>query len=470
MMTTQTFDNTASDPFSDAVLSHLFNQKYEASDIDFKETIDTSHGSNFPKIARHFFGMSNYGGGFLLIGFRQKETGGYDPVGLQSSFHIDQAELQGKFNGIASIPLAIGYREMDREVNGAAHRFAVVYVPPAPEVLVPISDGKYVDGRGKVRHAFEKGEILIRRGTSTSRATPHEIAWIQKRAKNTSYRISLLSGQPDLIEEKLVANVFPAAELPQKVYTCTFDLGGQSVPHHDLSSCLVRGNVIHSFEDPSRTPLVKVIRKGSLVSEPLSEWMKDPDRSRLIMQLLESSMVKKGNAIGLSYDDSRKRFFFPLKRGNDKREETWPGITRKDSRQVVVYRYLPSLKEKVGIHQSIRIDFLWLGGQLYLRMEPGFLLTEDGERPLHGPKQGNVLISLESWLSSLNSGYLRSILFWKAVFQAGIDYIELAPQLKFDANPLTTKVAVGIREDTIQTVEAHRPSEIQVESARSEDA
>ena len=70
------------DPFSEVVLSYLFSRSYESSELDFKESLETAKGSEFPRVARHFFGMSNYGGGFLLVGFRPKPTGGFLPVGV----------------------------------------------------------------------------------------------------------------------------------------------------------------------------------------------------------------------------------------------------------------------------------------------------------------------------------------------------------------------------------------------------
>ncbi|MDG6950044.1 MAG: ATP-binding protein [Nitrososphaerota archaeon] len=464
------FDNAASDPLNDTVLSHLFNQKYETPSIDFKETLDTTRGSNFAKIARHFFAMSNYGGGFLLIGFQPKPTGGYNPVGLPSTFHLDQAEVQGKFNGLASIPLEIGYREFDRMVDGTTRRFAVVYVPPAPGVLVPKVDGTFQTERGKVKLAFAKGEVLTRRGTSTIRAEPYEIEWIRNRARDTAYQNSLLSGQPDRLEETIAANAFPALSMPQRIYICNVNLHGRSVPQHGLSSCLVQGSVLYSFEDPMKTPLRDVIRTGSPTSAALSEWRKDPDRDRTVTQLLKSAIVLRGKALGLSYDDARQRFFYPLDPGMDKREESWVGITRRDSRQVASFRHLPTLGRKVGIHQSVRVDFLWLDEKVFLRMEPGFVLTENGRNPLHGSEQGRALISLESWLSSLNGGYLRSVLFWRSVFMAGSDHIQLAPELVFSREPLSVKMSAGIRDDTIRTVESRRRTEPVARASGGDDA
>ena len=440
------------DPFNEALLSHLFTRKYESSDVDFKETLDTSHGGPFPKIAKHFFGMSNFGGGFLLIGFRDKPTGGYEPVGLPTSFHLDQAELQGKFNALSSAPLSIGYREFDREVGSVSGRYGVIYVPPSPDLLVPVVDGAFRDGSGTDRIAFRKGEVFIRRGTATERATSKEIEAIRTRSRLTAYRISLISGQPDLIEETLVSNVFLAATLPARVFSCTVDFRGR-IPEHGLASCLFRGGTLHTFEDPSRSGVARFIRRGSQYSDPFATWRQDPDRARLLMQLMQSAVVRTGAKLGLLYDVDRSRFYYPLEGQSERREETWPGIKRATQRQVAVRKYLPSLKREVGIHSSARVDFQWLGDQLSLRIEPCFLLTDDGRRPLRGPKQGNVLISLEAWLSSHNGGYLRNVLFWRSKFLGASQQIELAPGLAFDARPLSVQVPVGIREDTMSALE-----------------
>lgn len=443
------------DPFNEVVLSYLFSRNYESSELDFKESLETAKGSEFPKVARHFFGMSNYGGGFLMIGFRPKPTGGFLPIGVADDYHIDQAELQGKFNALASIPLAIGYRELLREADGVARRFAVIYVPPAPDVIVPVADGRYRNAKGKEKSAFLRGEVLIRRGTSTLKATPAEVAWVRQRAKDTAYRISLLSGEPDFIGETLSSNIFPAVRLPKMVFWCLVSLKGRPVPDHGLHSCLVDGRMVYSFEDPSQTMLRPFLEHSSLATDPVSRWREDPDQSRLLMQLFDSAIVRKGARLGLEFDWKRRRFFYPLAPGQSKREEVWAGITKRASRQVAVRRYLGSLKREVVIHSSVRADFLWIGDTLYLRLEPGFLLSDDGRHPLRGQRSGSVLTSLESWLSSHNAGYLRNVLFWSSRFQDAEGTIGLGPEFEFANKPIETRIRVGIREDTLRSIESH---------------
>lgn len=448
--------HTESDPLNETVLSYLFSVKYESPDVDFKETIETARGSSFAKVARHFFGMSNYGGGFLLVGFRPKPTGGFLPVGLPPDFHIDQAELQGKFNSMSSVPLAIGYREVEREVEREVRRFAVVYIPPGSEVVVPSKDGQYSTAKGKEKVAFSRGDVLIRRGTSTIRATPAEIQWIRRRASDTAYQISLLTGDPDYVQETLSSNIFQALILPPRVFGCVVRLRGRPVPVHGLQSCLVAGRDLFSFEDPSLSPLTSVILRGSETAEPLSMWESDSNKSRQLMELFDSALVLKAARLGMEFDWARRRLFYPLSANQQRREERWAGISKPDSRQVAIRRYLSSLKQEVVIHSSVRCDFIWIEDLLHLRLEPGFLLSEDGFHPLYGQKQGSVLIGLESWLSSHNAGYLRNVLFWSSKLQDEDKVIRLAPSLEFSGNPTEARIEVGIREDTLRSVERHR--------------
>src|SRR5438128_6060428 len=95
-------------PLDDIFVDFLMSKRRESPELDFKLTLDMSR-YRFPEVAKDIFAMANYGGGYILVGFREKKTGGFDPVGLPAEFHIDQADLQQKFNAYSSDPLAIGY-------------------------------------------------------------------------------------------------------------------------------------------------------------------------------------------------------------------------------------------------------------------------------------------------------------------------------------------------------------------------
>jgi hypothetical protein len=150
--------------------------------------------------------MSNYGGGYILFGFQETKTGTFAPNGLPADFHVDQATLQEKFNAYSNDPLTIGYREIEKEINDDKRKFAVIYVPPSLTVLKPTKYAVYTDVTGKVTKAFSKDEIFFRRGTQSAHASLTEIKFIEKRTKDTEYRIGLLSGKPDYVKENLYGN------------------------------------------------------------------------------------------------------------------------------------------------------------------------------------------------------------------------------------------------------------------------
>jgi len=148
-------------PLDDIVIDFVLSQKRETAELDFKLTLDIRKDSDFAKIAKDIFAMSNYGGGYILFGFKETKTGTFDPVGLPPDFHVDQATLQEKFNAYSNDPLTIEYGEVEKEIDGEKRKFAVMYVPPSLTVLKPIKYAVYTDPTRKVTKAFSKDEILF---------------------------------------------------------------------------------------------------------------------------------------------------------------------------------------------------------------------------------------------------------------------------------------------------------------------
>ena len=155
------------DPIGDLILDFLIGRDNESACVDFKETINVSTDGPFAKIAKDIFAFSNYGGGYILLGFKEwkkiakvneveseKPSRTFIPVGLSQELHVDQASLQEKFNSYSNFPIAIDYREFWRNIDGNNRKFSVIYVNPSPAVIYPKKKGIYVDSRGKTKTAF----------------------------------------------------------------------------------------------------------------------------------------------------------------------------------------------------------------------------------------------------------------------------------------------------------------------------
>jgi len=145
ILSSRLFSEVNVDPTGDLILDYLIDWDNEEPYLDFKTIISIST-TDFPEIAKDVFAFSNFGGGYFLIGFKQRaekitpsmtdiERRRFIPIGLPADFAIEPANLQTKFNAYTSEQLALEYREFTREFEEELRRFAVIYVPPSTTVL-----------------------------------------------------------------------------------------------------------------------------------------------------------------------------------------------------------------------------------------------------------------------------------------------------------------------------------------------
>jgi hypothetical protein len=100
-------------------------------------------------------------------------------------------------------------------------------------------------------------------------------------------------------------------------------------------------------------------------------------------------------------------------------------------------------------HQTIRAGFVQVGGSLFLRLEPGWLLTElDGKTPATTRPVGPVLSGVQQ--QERNGQVLRSLRFWSAILAKGHHEIRIntgqAP-VRTRLTPLSGFTQFGIPSD-----------------------
>lgn len=218
-------------PLDSLMLTYLISLDNEEAFLDFKETLDISKRSAFPKIAKDIFAFANYGGGWIIIGLRRRQRpteadpgadgpgGNYELVGLPEGYRVDQADLQSKFNAFCVTPITIPYREFFRKVEDSQRKLAAIYIPPSKSVLRPLRNGLYYDKDGKAHLAFKAASVLTRRGTQSVEASDDEKEWIEKRCEIEEYKHSVLSGRPDQVLETLYGNMLEPTKTPETVTT-----------------------------------------------------------------------------------------------------------------------------------------------------------------------------------------------------------------------------------------------------------
>jgi len=450
-------------PLDNIVVDFVLSQKRETAELDFKLTLDIRKGSEFAKIAKDIFAMSNYGGGHLVFGYREKETGGFEPVGLPKDFYVDQASLQEKFNAYSNEPLELQYKEVEKVIEDEKRRFSILYIPPSPTILKPIKSATYRDPKtGREKKAFSKAEILIRRGTQSVHASLNEIKFIERRSKLTDYKISLLSGAPDRIKENLYTNIFKVIELPKYVYEVEIPVNirfshfeTKEIPHVRRW----KSEKIYSFCNLNQEPFENYIRQGSSCRNAISDFLETQDKRNLLIQILNSEIRNAALKKGLRYDYYNKNvYFYPT--DQPERYETWQGLYRKTPKQVARKIYVNELKRSLFAHDAASISFSFIGNDIYLIILPNIILTHDGYEIIKGFREGSVKTRLS--YNEFNDIYLNLVLFWisRLKLYSSQKNIDFGGRIVISAEPLTKKLSVGIRKDRPSTEFQRRRDEL----------
>ncbi len=431
-------------PLDDTFVNYLMSKRRETPDVDFKRTIDFSK-AKFPEIAKDMFAMSNNGGGFILIGVGETETGSIEQVGVPEDYHIDQAELQEKFNSYCTEPVALGYREFHHRIDDELKKFAAIYIPPLGRILIPFRDGEVISGDMK-KKVFSTGEIFIRRGTQSIRAPLDELKKIRERCENLGYQISLISGNPDKVDEVLATNLFEVKSIPAYIHSA--ELAVESIPFEvelEVPHVVWSGGVF-SFMDISTSPLRPLIVEGSSVRMPTDQFVQDDDRRPVLIWLLNSTLAWIARSNGMHYDWKTKRIFYPLRYEEKHREELWEGLTRKSVRQVATMIYAPQLDEVVGLHGAATIRFVCIQDRFYLQLLPSYVITWDGRRVRRGPEEGAFITSVSH--DDFNKAFLRNMSFFvsKLGLKSG-PFIFESGDLEIDFEPMKVKLGFGIKSD-----------------------
>ena len=62
-----------------ADLDDLINEPRETLDVEVKEWLDLTDNDHRAMIAKEIIALANHGGGFLVIGFKEKPDGTFQP-------------------------------------------------------------------------------------------------------------------------------------------------------------------------------------------------------------------------------------------------------------------------------------------------------------------------------------------------------------------------------------------------------
>ena len=244
----------------------------------------------------------------------------------------------------------------------------------------------------------------------------------------------------DYKNERIHSSILPVTHFPEAVFAapCAFrdsqeDAVKQRLAYPHDKEVLVRfllkeGRLFsfHNLNDPNG-PFADVIDRKSVETLRATEMWRDPEDRRRYVTLLNRAFFKYTSKLGIRYDPSHYRFFFPVEEAGKNREvEYRPLNACKASRNVAWQptRKSTGEKKKHWWHLAASIRFHQMADmQWCLSLRPERHLTSDGIAPL-APKQiGRRVTSMKSKMRNIN--YLTEVNFWRDYLSGGTPRIVL---------------------------------------------
>ncbi len=445
---------------SDYMVDFLFNRFKECPYLDYKWFFNLEKGSNFLKIIKHIFAFSNYGGGWILTGWKEEPKGKYQPVGHPDEYSADQAIIQEKFNAYCDEQLHLEYKEFERKINDESRRFGLLFIPPSTKILKPKKDGILTIG-DKKKNIFKKNDIYYRRGSQCIHPSKKEMNIIEKRLLDENYRQSLLSGNADNITEFLQSNLFELKKIPEYVY-----LGKKrELDHVSIKILLKQENIFpewipkfrfykdevvifENLEDMDN-PYRKLVDIKTIRKERISAWLENINKKNIIVSLLNKEVIHYLVNKGLFYSFEKEKFYFPCEEYS--RTEQWSSKYRKNSlRQVAKKSYANQLHQNVFYHHCVSAKIIEIQETTFcLMLVPSFLLTEDGKKPISSLKAGTFITRLA--YNQFNDKYVNNILFWIDKFSNSEKNIFIRKNMVIDSKSIEVEIDKGILFDVPST-------------------
>lgn len=153
-------------------LQYLLNCKGECEWLDFKEDIHIDLDLHVCNFARDVLGLKNVGGGFIVIGVKDKS---WQPIGLKECLPYDSKMLRDKIRKAVGLDLDIDIVHHKIHVPNSTGLFAIIFVRSSrkrQKRRTPTIATK--DCCPNESFGIRRGDIYVRKGDSTIRVSSRE--------------------------------------------------------------------------------------------------------------------------------------------------------------------------------------------------------------------------------------------------------------------------------------------------------
>ena len=176
---------------SEDVFWKYYNYNREDDKWDYKEKINISTKTEFANFAKDLLSFSNYGGGYLLLGIRDKD---HALVGIDKE--LDPANIGEKIEKRIGFNISIKLFYFEYTLDRNKIKLGILFIPPSDKVLIFKKDFHDSDSQLLI----QEGSIYYRRNTRSVKANSEDIENIINRIyfKKSNNEISIRN-EPSLL-------------------------------------------------------------------------------------------------------------------------------------------------------------------------------------------------------------------------------------------------------------------------------
>lgn len=323
------------------------------------------------------------------------------------------------------------------------------------ELPMPFKTGRFVDFRDKTQ--FERAFLqLLRRlrGLPPQRGARGPARYTGTSGTQTPPPLadsSASSWDADRIQELIVGNLLEVRSLPTTIWSGATQHDKPRevwdvVP--DSGMFILREHRLWTFADLSRREeiLRAAVEVTSVELTAVTTWIADDDKRRWLMALLNEALKNRMGRIGIR-KDIKGRFYFKANMDGTPRKWTNPGDRE---REVAAKKLSSDGSSHFFVHSAAYLKFEQLGDRFFIKVEPTYTFTEDGETLLAPKATGKLSIQWSG--QQRNDTIIRNLLFWiKVIAKSQKDFAIFTggEEIVISGVPASARTERGIEVDEV---------------------
>jgi hypothetical protein len=270
--------------------------------------------------------------------------------------------------------------------------------------------------------------------------------------------------QVDKVQETLMSNLFIVKTYPSIVFSASTNARSDIEVFREIGRgvkvppFVLKNKKLYTFTDlrsPS-LPFLPIVSMDSIGEEQVSDWLQNGDKRKDLIRLMNLTLKQYCvDARDLAYDRKHRRFVCTLKDGKDNIFR-WRPRTKTVTREVANRVYEKNGELLYCKHYSASLRFIFIGNNIFLKIEPTFTFTKDGYNPFRSEKLASLM---SRWISKqYNKAYLNYVRFW-AIYLSKRDIVISIPagtqKVEVATTPMITRINIGIAKEIV--AKARRP-------------